>query len=52
MTALEYMQRQVQKHTMNYAREEARGVPQEMLQNIKAKISHYKAAVTALEAIK
>ena len=34
MTALEYMERQVNKHRMNFERESARGCPVEMLTNI------------------
>ena len=49
MTALEYMKKCAQKHRFNYNREVLRGVPEEMLQNILAKISHYEAAVEALE---
>lgn len=48
MTALEYMTKQVNKHRINYNREVLRGVPQEMLENIKAKIGYYEAAVEAL----
>lgn len=49
MTALEYMEKQVQKHRMNYDRELARGVPEEQLNNIRAKIGYYEAAVDALK---
>ena len=49
MTALEYMQKQVHKHRMNYKRESQRGVSEEMLENIKKKISYYEAAVDALK---
>ena len=49
MTALEYMERQVQKHRVNFDRESARDVPEEMLQNIRKKISYYEAAVEALK---
>ena len=49
MTALEYMERQVQKHRQNFDRESARGVPEEMLQNISKKIGYYQAAVDALK---
>ena len=48
MTALEYMERQVQKHRQNFERESSRGVPEEMLQNISKKIRYYEAAVEAL----
>ena len=49
MTPLEYMVRQVNKHRMNYEREGKRGVPDEVLHNIMAKISYYEAAVEALK---
>ena len=48
MTALEYMEKQLHKHQMNYKRESARGVFEEMLENIQKKIGYYEAAVKAL----
>lgn len=48
MTSLEYMEKQLQKHRLNYEREKARGVPEQMIQNILAKISYYADAVQAL----
>lgn len=48
-TALEYMEKQVHKHRMNYKRESARGVSKEMLENIEKKIGYYEAAVEALK---
>jgi hypothetical protein len=51
VTALEYMEKQVEKHLRNYQREFARGVPAEMLQNIQAKIWFYDAAVSALKEV-
>ena len=51
MTALEYMMRQLQRHALNYDREKGRGVPQEMLDNILAKIGYYKEAVEALKKV-
>ena len=51
MTALEYMKRQVSKHTANYEREARRGMPGEVLENIKAKIGYYIEAVKALESV-
>jgi hypothetical protein len=48
MTALEYMEKQVAKHRLNFNREWERGAPNEMLQNIAEKIRHYEAAVEAL----
>jgi hypothetical protein len=50
MTALEYMEKQLQKHRLNYERESARGVPEEQLRNIEKKIGYYEAAVDALKA--
>lgn len=46
--ALEYMEKQLHKHRMNYKRESARGVSEEMLENIEKKIGYYEAAVEAL----
>ena len=51
MTALEYMERQVQKHRFNLNRESARGVPEDMLRNIELKVSYYEAAVEALKKV-
>lgn len=51
MTALEYMEKCVQKHRINYNREVLRNVPEEMLQNIREKIGHYEAAVEALREV-
>lgn len=48
MSTLEYMEKQVKKHTINYERETRRGAPQEILDNIKLKIGHYEVAVKAL----
>lgn len=48
MTALEYMERQLQKHRKNRDREQSRGVPDEMLSNIEAKIGYYEAATEVL----
>ena len=49
MTALEYMERQVQKHRMNFEREGKRGAHAEMLNNIQLKIRYYESAVEALK---
>ena len=49
MTALEYMEKQVQKNRLKYDRESKRGVPKEMLHNIQLKISYYESAVDALK---
>ena len=48
MTAIEYMEKQLQKHRLNHKREFERGVPKEMLRNIEKKIGYYEAAVEAL----
>lgn len=48
MTALEYMEKQLRKHRMNYERELNRGVPEDMLFNIALKCGYYKAAADAL----
>lgn len=48
MTALEYMERQVEKRRLNYYHEFVREVPEEQLHNIRAKIGYYEAAVEAL----
>ena len=50
MTALEYMQKQVQKHCHSLGREIARGAPKEVLDNLKLKIGYYESAVQALQA--
>ena len=49
MTALEYMEKQVKKHQLNFCREFDRGAPDEVLENIRNKISYYEAAVKALK---
>ena len=51
MTALEYMQRQIIKHKLNHDREFSRCVPEEQLENIRAKISFYEAAADALKKV-
>jgi hypothetical protein len=48
VTAIEYMERQVQRHRLNYDRESARGAHEEMLRNIRKKLGYYEAAVEAL----
>ena len=48
MTALEYMEKCVQKHRINYNREVLRGASEEVLRNIGCKIGYYEAAVAAL----
>lgn len=49
MSALEYMEKQVEKHRKNFEREGNRGVPAEMLNNIQLKIRYYEDAVKALK---
>ena len=51
MTALEYMEKQVQKHSRNFEREFRRGVPNEQLYDIMEKINHYKQAAEALRKV-
>ena len=51
MTALEYMEKQLMKHQVNYYREKNRGASAEMLDNINRKISYYEAAVEALRKV-
>ena len=48
MTALEYMEKQVQEHQQNFEREFKRGVPNQQLFDILEKASYYKEAVDAL----
>ena len=49
MTALEYMEKQYNKHKANYIRESDRGAPVKMLNDIKLKIGYYEQAVEALK---
>lgn len=49
MTALEYMEKQVQKHRRNYETEAKRGCPATMMHDILMKIHYYEAAVEALK---
>ena len=49
MTALEYMEKQYNKHKANYTREADRGAPEKMLNDIKLKIGYYEQAVEALK---
>ena len=49
MTALEYMEKQYNKHKANYIRESDRGAPEKMLNDIKLKIGYYEQAVEALK---
>ena len=48
MTALEYMEKQVQKHNANFNREMKRGASDEILANIAHKINYYETAVKLL----
>ena len=49
--AIKYMEKQIKKHRINLAHETARNAPEEILNNIKLKISHYEAAVAALKEV-
>ena len=49
MTALEYMEKQWQKHRTNYEAEAKRGCPATMMHDILMKIHYYEAAVEALK---
>ena len=51
MTTIEYMEKQLAKHKLNYDRESKRGCPEEVLQNIKSKIKYYEEAVAALKRV-
>lgn len=48
MTALEYMEKQVQKNYKKYYNKHERGASDEILNNILSKISYYEQAVEAL----
>ena len=48
MTALEYMEKQVHKHQLNFIKEYSRKAPDEVLNNIRLKIYYYGAAAEAL----
>ncbi len=51
MTTIEYMKKQIEKHTRSLEKTASRsGVTEEELNNIRAKIAYYKEAVEALEA--
>lgn len=49
MTALEYMEKQFQKHLHTLRRELERNAPTDVICNICTKISHYASAVEALQ---
>ena len=51
MEALEYMEKQLNKHKANYTRESSRGVPEKMLNDIQSKIGYYEKAVEALKFV-
>ena len=51
MTALEYMNRQVVNHKLNFDRQFSRGAPDDDLANIYAKIKYYEAAAEALRRV-
>ena len=48
MTALEYMEKQIQKNHKKYYHEHERGASDEILDNIVAKIGYYEEAAEAL----
>lgn len=49
MTALEYMEKQCEKHKKNYEHQAKHNVPQKMLDDIQLKIGYYEQAVKALK---
>lgn len=51
MTALEYMEKQVQKLQKTFIHEYDRGAPEDVLNNIKLKIGYYESAVSALKRV-
>ena len=51
MTALEYMEKQLQKNRQNFIREFDRKAPAEVLENIKLKVGYYEDAVEALRKV-
>ena len=51
MTALEYMEKQAQKHCHDLERELKRHAPDEVIGNIVAKIGYYAIAADALKKV-
>ena len=51
MTALEYMEKQVQKCRLNHIHAVDHNAPHEQLEHIRAKIGYYEAAVEALKKV-
>lgn len=51
MTALEYMEKQFQKHSKSYAREIERGAPKQDIDNILLKLRFYAEAADALRKV-
>ena len=49
MTAIEFMEKQLKKHLIDYEREIVRGVPEEVIHNIENKIGYYEAAIKSLK---
>ena len=49
MTALEYMEKQIQQHRISHIQAVDRNAPEEMLENIRRKISYYEEAIEALK---
>ena len=48
MTALEYMEKQIQQHRISLIQAVNRNAPVEMIENINLKIGYYEKAVEAL----
>lgn len=51
MSAIKYMRKQYEKHSKSYTVAKRRGDSQEVLANIRAKVSYYARAVEALEIV-
>lgn len=51
MTAIEYMEKQCQKHLDDYVREVNRGAPKQRTDNILLKVRYYAEAVDALQCV-
>ena len=51
MTALEYMQKRLERHRVNLKRITERNAPEVDIEHLKAKIRYYEAAVDALKKV-
>ena len=51
MTALEYMEKQVQQYRLNHIHAVDRDAPKEMLEHIRQKIGYYELACEALRKV-